>query len=219
MIWPVHKEGLDKNKIFTGTYNQLGWNISVITRAAKDPEAIFAYLDWQTGPEGQRVLFWGPPGLYWDGVQEDGITPKFTEKYTTDAAGLNKLQSVSINLMWNGNTVYIDSTKAKYESTLPVEKRNWATRWQQDITWKTQMDATEFNNINPAPDSPEGIIDQRVKDIFLEARAKALYAKSDQEVTAILDKAEKDAQAAGYAKSLDYKTKKWQENVKKLGKK
>lgn len=218
MIWPIHKEGLDKNKIFTGTYSQLGWNISVITKEAKDPEAIFAYLDWLTGPEGQRVIFWGPPGLYWDGVEEDGVTPKFTDNYTSDAAGLAKMQSTTINLTWNGNTVYIDTTKAKFESALPVEKQNWATRWQQEITWKTQMDSTEFNNISPQPDSPEGIIDQQVKDIFMEARAKALYAKNDEELTAILDKAEKDAQAAGYAKLLEFKTQKWQENVNRLEK-
>ena len=59
MIWPIHKEGLDKNKIFPGTYTQLGWNVSVITKSAKDPEAIFAFLDWYTGPEGQSVLMWG----------------------------------------------------------------------------------------------------------------------------------------------------------------
>ena len=35
MIWPIHKEGLDKNKIFPGTYTQLGWNVSVITKVAK----------------------------------------------------------------------------------------------------------------------------------------------------------------------------------------
>lgn len=216
MVWPIRKDGLDKNKIFPGTYNQLGWNISVITKAAKDPEAIFAYLDWLTGPEGQRVVFWGPPGLYWDGVQDDGITPKFTDKYTTDDAGLTKLQTTTINLMWNGNTVYVDTSKSKFEGTLPVEKQNWATRWQKEITWKTQANATEFNNISPQPDSAEGIIEQQVKDIFLEARAKALYAKNDQEVTAILDKAEKDAQGAGYSKLLEYKTQKWQENVKKM---
>ncbi|MCZ8523922.1 MULTISPECIES: extracellular solute-binding protein [Paenibacillus] len=216
MIWPIHKPGLDKNKIFPGTYTQLGWNVSLITKAAKDPEAIFAFLDWYTGPEGQRIQMWGPPGTYWDGVEADGITPKFTEKYATDVAGLTKLQGVTTNLMWNGNTVYIDSTKAKYENTLPEEKRNWATRWQSEIAWKTQANATEFINLRPSPDSPEGILDQTISDLFLEVRAKALFAKSDEEVTAILDKAEKDAMAAGYQKLLDYRTQKWQDNLKKM---
>ncbi|CAM3477663.1 extracellular solute-binding protein [Marinicrinis lubricantis] len=215
MIWPIHKEGLDKNKIFTGTYNKLGWNVSVITKAAEDPEKIFAFLDWYTGPEGQRVIFWGPEGEYWDSVDEDGA-PIFTEKYISDNEGLSKLQGITTNFQWNGNTVYIDTSKAKYEMTLPEDQRNWATRWQSEITWKTQADATEFINLDPMPDSEEGIIQQTVEDIFLEARAKALYAKSDEEVLEILDQAEKDAQAAGYDSLLQFKTAKWQENLKKL---
>ena len=41
MVWPFHKEGLDKDKIWTGSWSQLGWNVSVITKNAKNPEAIF----------------------------------------------------------------------------------------------------------------------------------------------------------------------------------
>ncbi|MFD2613615.1 extracellular solute-binding protein [Paenibacillus gansuensis] len=216
MIWPIHKEGLDKNRIFPGTYNQLGWNVMTITQAAKNPEAIFAFIDWLSGPEGQSVNMWGPPGLYWEGVEADGYTPKFTDKYVSDAAGLTKLQTAALNWNWVGNTVFVDRTKAKFESTLPPEKQNWATRWQNEITWKTQSDATEFVNLDPMPESEEGIIRQRIEDLYLETRAKVLFAKTDEEVLSILDKAEKDAQAAGYGKLLAYKTEKWQANLKKL---
>jgi putative aldouronate transport system substrate-binding protein len=218
MIWPIHKEGLDKTKIFPGTYNQLGWNVSVITKGAKDPEAVFAFLDWYTGPEGQSVQMWGPPGTYWDGTESDGKTPKFTDKYISDTEGLAKLQAITTNVMWNGNTVFVDKAKAKFESALPVEQQNWSTHWQSEITWKTQADATQFINLDPMPESEEGIIRQRVEDIFLEARAKTLYAKSDAEVDSILDQAEKDAQKAGFAKLLKFKTDKWQENLKKMKK-
>ncbi|WP_407944614.1 extracellular solute-binding protein [Paenibacillus swuensis] len=216
MIWPIHKEGLDKNKIFPGTYTQLGWNVMTITQAAKNPEAIFAFMDWFSGPEGQSVNMWGPPGLYWDGVEADGYTPKFTDKYVSEASELAKLQSTTVNWNWLGNTVFVDKTKAKFESTLPPEKQNWATRWQNEITWKTQSDGTEFINLDPMPESEEGIIRQRIEDIYLETRAKVLFAKTDEEVISLLDKAEKDAQTAGYEKLLAFKTQKWQDNVKKL---
>ena len=216
MIWPIHKEGLDKNKIFPGTYGMLGWNVTVITKSAKNPEEIFAFYDWLTGAEGQSVLMWGPPGVYWDGVEEDGETPKFTEKYTADAAGLAKLQSETTDLNWVGNTVFLDTTKANFEANLPVEQQNWSTRWQREVTWKTQSNATEFNNINPQPETEEGIIYQRIEDLYLEVRAKALFAKTDEEVLVILDKAEKDAQAAGYDKLLAFKNEKWQENLAKM---
>src|SRR5690606_20527376 len=60
MIWPIHKEGLNKDKITPGTWSQLGWNVNVITKAAKNPEAIFAFYDWMVGPQGQSTIFWGP---------------------------------------------------------------------------------------------------------------------------------------------------------------
>ncbi|GGG83609.1 extracellular solute-binding protein [Paenibacillus radicis (ex Gao et al. 2016)] len=215
MIWPVHKEGVDKNKVWTGTYTQLGWNVSVITKSAKDPEKIFAFLDYLTGPEGTRTLFWGPEGKYWNGHDEDGA-PIFTEAYDTDVEGRTKMMDATVNFQWNGNSVFIDKSKMKHELTLPVEKQSWEARWQNEITWKTQDNATQFINMAPAPDSPEGIIASSFEEIYKEARAKALYAKSDEEVLSILDKAEKDAQAVGYDKLLAYKTAKWQENLKSM---
>lgn len=215
MIWPIHKEGLDKNKIYPGVYTQLGWNVSVITTAAKDPEAIFAFLDWYTGPEGQRIIFWGPEGLYWDGVDEEGA-PIFTEAFVTDVEERDKLMNITNNFQWNGNTVYIDVSKSKFEMTLPEDQQNWATRYQTEITWKTHGNATEFINLDPMPDSEEGIIAQRIDDIFAVARAKAIHAKSDEEVLSILDQAEKDAQSAGYSKLLAFRTEKWQANLKQM---
>ncbi|GAB6926725.1 hypothetical protein JCM10914A_07080 [Paenibacillus sp. JCM 10914] len=216
MIWPVHKEGLDANQIFPGDYKQLGWNVSVITKSAKDPEAIFAFLDWFTGPEGQRTIMWGPEGLYWDGTDEDEA-PLFTDKFTSEAKARDELMGATVNFQWNGNTVYVDQSKMKFESTLPAEKRNWETYWQSEVTWKTQMNTTEYVNLDPAGDSEEGIIAQRVFEIYEQTRAKAIsMATSDEEVLAILDKAEADAQQAGYDKLLKYKTAKWQENIEKL---
>jgi putative aldouronate transport system substrate-binding protein len=215
MVWPIHKAGLDKNKIWPGTYNQLGWNVSVITKSAKDPEAIFAFLDWFTGPEGQRTIFWGPPGLYQDGENADGFA-KFTDKYVTDHEGRDKLMNITNNFQWNGNTVYIDKSKAAFEASLPEESKNWATKYQSTITWKTQANATEFINLSPAPDSEEGIIWTQVDEMFKEVRAKALMAKNEAEVLSILDKAEADAQAMGYEKLQAFMTTKWQDNVKKM---
>ncbi|MFJ2043500.1 carbohydrate ABC transporter substrate-binding protein, CUT1 family [Paenibacillus sp. ov031] len=216
MVWPVHKAELDRNKIFPGDYKQLGWNVSVITKSAKDPEAIFAFLDWFTGPDGQRTIMWGPEGLYWDGTDEEDM-PLFTDKFTSDAKGRDELMNATVNFQWNGNTVYVDNSKMKFESKLPPEKRNFETYWQSEITWKTQMNTTEFANLDPASDSEEGIIAQRVFEIYEQVRAKAISSTtSDQEVLSLLDKAEADAQKSGYDKLLKYKTARWQENKAKM---
>ncbi|MBB3111206.1 ABC-type glycerol-3-phosphate transport system substrate-binding protein [Paenibacillus phyllosphaerae] len=217
-IMPIYKQGLDPAKIYPGTYNMLGWNMAAITTSADNPEAIFAMLDWMTGPEGSSVQMWGPPGPdgYWDGFKEDSETPNFTARYGDDPKELIDIQAVSGDMIWVGNTVFLDSKKSEFEATLPEEKRNWSTNWQYKITWKTQGDATQFVNLNPSPDSPEGIVAQSVKDIWLTARAQALFAKSDAEVLAILDKAHDDSVAVGFPQYLEAITAKWHSNQEKM---
>lgn len=209
MIWPLHKPGLDKHKIYPGNFTSIGWNVSVITKAAPDPEKIFAFLDWYTGPEGQVLQFFGPDGLYYDGLDEHGV-PRFNQKYNPEHVAQMQLEHDP--WMFAGNTMYIDPVKANFEETLPEEDRTWQLTWQSKITWKTQANANEFINLNPAPNSEEGIIRQSVDDIYLTAVAKLLNAKDDAEVDQILDHAEADAQAAGYAKLLQWQTAKWHEN-------
>lgn len=217
-IEPIYKEGLDRRLIYPGTYNLLGWNVSAITTAAADPEAVFAMLDWMTGPEGSAVQMWGPPGPngFWNGFKEDGRTPLFTWRYIEDPEGLARIQEVSTDMIWAGNTTYIDTVKSEYEMTLPEDRRSWATYWQTKITWKSQGDDTPFIRLHPMPDTEEGHIYRKVKDIWLNARASAMFGQSDEEVLAILDEAHEASMEAGFQTYLDYITRRWQENLKAL---
>ncbi|REK69386.1 extracellular solute-binding protein [Paenibacillus paeoniae] len=220
-IEPIYKQGLDRTKIYPGTYNILGWNVASITTSARNPEAIFAMLDWMTGPEGSAVQMWGPPGPagYWNGFLDDGITPNFTARYGTDPKGLAEIQAISGDLIWVGNTVYLDKTKSEFEQTLPEEQQNWSTYWQQKITWKSQGDATEFINVQPAPNSEEGQIMSYLREIWLDARRDALFGKSDEEVLSILDDAHRASMEAGFQQYLNDITTRWQDNVKVLNNK
>ncbi|MFD0958322.1 extracellular solute-binding protein [Paenibacillus chungangensis] len=217
-IPPIYKDGLDPEKIYPGTYNVLGWNVTAITTAAENPEALFAMLDWMTGPFGSAVQFWGPPGPtgFWDGFQEDGFTPNFTSRYGYDTEELTRIQSLSGKMIWVGNTKFLDETKLAYEETLPPNQRNWTTYWQKEVTWQSQGDATPFINLFPMPNSTEGVILERVKDIWLDARAYALYAQSDEEVLAILDDAHESSMDIGFQLYLDYITEKWHANLEAL---
>lgn len=217
-IDPIYKQGLDHSKIYPGTYNILGWNVAAITTSAKNPEAIFAMLDWMTGPEGSAVQMWGPPSPdgYWNGFGPDGLTPNFTTRYSSDRAGLARIQAIAGEMIWVGNTVYLDETKSKYERTLPEEQRNWATYWQQKVTWKSQGDATPYINIQPALNSVEGQIMRIVQEIWYDTREKALYARSDEDVLSILDEAHRASMEAGYQLYLNYITRRWQQNMKVL---
>lgn len=214
-IWPIHKAGLDPNKIYVNDYNSLGWNAIVITKNAKDPDAIFAYLDWTTSPEGQRTLFFGPQGLYWDEFDENGA-PIPNEAWVTTPQEEKDKQLGSF--IWTGNTTYVDTTKAKLELELPEAVRNWTVVAQTTVLWKTSINLTEFVNLDPLPDSEEGIIASAMKDLTTEVRAKLMFAKSDEELLSVISKADADTTKIGYEKLLEFKTMKWKDNLSKIGK-
>ncbi|MEW9702166.1 extracellular solute-binding protein [Paenibacillus sp. SI8] len=214
-IWPVHKDGLDKNKVFPGNYSTLGWNVNVITTNAKDPEAIFAYMNWATSPQGQRIMFFGPEGMFYDKVENEVPIPN--EAYIKrDNKKYDELKINEYN--WYGNTSFIDGAKAAREKMLPAEAQDWTTLAQANVTFKTSKNITEFSNLDPQPNTEEGIAMQRLKDQYKQAIAKMVFAKSEDEVKSLLGSAQQEAVKLGYDKVLKWKTNVWQENLKKLGK-
>jgi ABC-type glycerol-3-phosphate transport system substrate-binding protein len=215
IIWPLHKVGVDKDKVRANHYDVLGWNVNVISKNAKNPEGIFAYLDWLTGEDGQRVITWGPEGTYWQGKDAIGA-PMLTKKFFDDEKEYSRLYGVWDTFTWAGNTSFQDSVRPSILKQYPPGKGDWAVDAQSNVTHKTSYDVTQFINLDPAPDSEEGIIAQKVTDIFTQTRAKLIFAKSDEEVTSLLSKAETDANKAGYEKLLKYKTDRWQQNLKKM---
>lgn len=71
-------------------------------------------------------------------------------------------------------------------------------------------------NLHPMPDTEEGIIHRRIKDIWLKARSDAMFGTSDQEVIDILDEAHDKSMEVGFQRYLDYITAKWHANLKTL---
>ncbi|MGG1633253.1 ABC transporter substrate-binding protein [Paenibacillus sp. NRS-1760] len=214
MIWPVRKAGLDKNKIFAGGYDALGWNVVTITKHAKDPEKIFAALDWMTGPEGMTISFFGPEGGNWKGFDENE-QPIFTENYNEEEVTAIQAANDVVHIV--GNVSYIDPAKLKYVNSLPLEKQNWAARWQRDITWPSSNDTTALTNINIEPDSPYGDTRQQIVDLTLETLAESTTAKSDADVDRILDAADKKANSYKYKELLEWRTERWHANRTILG--
>jgi ABC-type glycerol-3-phosphate transport system substrate-binding protein len=218
IIWPLHKEGVDKNKVWPTQYDSLGWNVNVITTNAKNPEGIYAYLDWLTGEEGQRIITWGPEGLYWQGTDEKGA-PKFSRKFFEDGKEYNRLYGIWDSFTWVGNTNFQTEIEDSIFKQYPSGRENWAAVAKNTVTRKTSFNATPYINLEPQPESEEGLISQKIKDIYKDTRARMLYAKNDEEIAALLEKAEKDSEKAGYSRLLAYKTNRWQQNLKKLNQK
>ncbi|MDF2713542.1 MAG: transporter substrate-binding protein [Paenibacillus sp.] len=215
LIWPLRKDGVDRNKVWPTQYDSTGWNASVITTSAANPEGIFAYLDWLTGEEGQRILNFGPESLYWSGTDEAG-SPILKPNYYDEIGEVNRLLGVWDTFQWAGNSTYMSKAWESVEKQRPSSEKD-AKPQPTAINLQTSFNATEFVNLEPDPTSEEGKIEEKVRDIYDEAKAKMLNARNDGEVIAALAQADKEATAAGYGKLLQYMTVKWQDNKQKLG--
>jgi putative aldouronate transport system substrate-binding protein len=214
-VMPFHKEGLNKDNTFATAHNALGWNVSVITKNAKAPEAVYKLLDWVASDEGQIINTWGMPGKYWDGIDDKGY-PKFTKDWETDPEDA-KGTHIWGGINWIGNTNFINGIKTQMILALPEDKRDWGTWNQVKVFWKTTWDGTEYANLAPSADSDEGAIFTRVKDIYTSYYAKIIFAKSDAEVDSLIRKCTDELKQAGQEKLLEYQTKKWQANKTKMG--
>ncbi|GCE25149.1 hypothetical protein KDA_06330 [Dictyobacter alpinus] len=214
VVWPFYKAGLNKDNVKPGTFSRLGWNVNVITKHAKDPEAIFAYLDWATGPEGQRVFTFGPPGLFWNKMNSDG-TPILNATYAK--ADKNKLDTYGLGIYNTvGNTTFVDHSKLVTDSQLPPDQRSWTTAAQATIVYKATTDDTQFGYVQNDPNGDISVILQRIKDIDKLAQAKMVFAQSDGEVASILQKEKQDMKNAGLDKLLDFETQAWQKSLTSL---
>jgi putative aldouronate transport system substrate-binding protein len=215
IIAPFHKSGVDPSKVKPATLSTLGWNVSVITKNAKEPEKLFAFLDWFTGNEGQQIAKYGPKGLLWDEADADGV-PIPNETYKTmPKEELDKLKLGTIN--WVANSSWLNKTNelrvSKYE---PQEAWSFDRTGGNEIMKEATLNINQYEKIMPAPESEEGIIVQQVKDIYDQMYANAIFAKSDEEVLQLIQKADEQANKLGYDKVLTYITNKWQENVKNI---
>jgi ABC-type glycerol-3-phosphate transport system substrate-binding protein len=215
VIWPLHKKGLDPNKIWPGNWNSLGWNAVVITKKAKDPERIFAFYDWLVSPEGQTVTFFGPKGLLWDELTPDGVPIPNEYSKTVAPDVLEKIHPGQWTDLF-GNAAFIDRIKTAQEQLKPADQQSWLVRSQQDVLWKTSMNVDPFVNSDPDPNSPEGIAATQMVEFFRQTFAKAIYAKSDEEVAAIMEKANADSKKFGFDKYVRFKNDKWHENLQKI---
>ncbi len=214
-ITPPMKEGLDRAKTYSQGYDRMGWTELLISKDAKNPEGIYAYLDWLYSPEGQRLYCYGPAGMFYDEVTPEGY-PIMKENYFA-AADPGKELKGNGGSMGIGNTSYVDGAGIYIDENAPEDKKSWGKQQQLNNIWPYAKDISEFSGIIPGAATDEGIIYQTVTDLHKQARAKILFAADDQEVNQLLDKLIEDTDKAGMDKLLAAEEKIWKENREKLG--
>ncbi|MBN2656007.1 MAG: extracellular solute-binding protein [Spirochaetales bacterium] len=215
VIWPPVAAGVDPQKVTLSGYTTLGWNVNLFSIKAEDRmEEILTYLDWLTGPEGQRILTYGPKGYFWDEMDEKGI-PFWNEKYQ-NATGAERSAAQTFQWNWVGNTSWVDMGKVAANARLPKDQQDQNVRWQGDVLWKTVRNENEFAYTRPADDSDIGMIGTMMLDLYEEAQIYAVFAESDEEVEQILNEYHEEMINYGYDEYLAHYTELWQNQVEKI---
>lgn len=217
-IYPPIKAGLDRTKVKISNFPNVGWNINMVTTKAEDPEAIYAFMDWLTGEEGQVLGYYGPQGLYWDEWTEyNGLkvvnvgTDKYLKRDTSKDWDVHGLWE----FLPTANGAYSAKAGDYLNTFAPRPKdQEWDDVKYCIVTRSTCTSIDEFLNVLPDPTTNEGIAYNNVKELFNKQRIKAILAKSDEELQKAIDDAIAHANTLGFDATLKYMTEQWKKNAK-----
>jgi putative aldouronate transport system substrate-binding protein len=210
-------KGLPKEKIYADFQSTIGWNVTCITKNAKNPQRIFDLWTYLLTKEGSMVMMYGPKGHNWDALDSDGlpILKKAESELTTEE--INKLGA----WFWAipGQSDNVDKTKFAVNGKLPKERQNWVINNQANIITPLMWLSDEFIGIGETIDSKsdEGIKRTLIEDYIRAQYPKVLMAKTAAEAEKLYDDIIDFANKNGMTKIEEIYNKKYQENVKLVG--
>lgn len=211
-ITPLKDKNLDRDKVFVSGCDTTGWTEFLITKNAKNPEAIYAFLDWLFTPEGQALELFGVPGKFYDGFNEDGY-PEPTDAYINKTADTN-VDGLSFIL---GTTWWDDASMYMITKGLPEDQWPWGGKQQRKNIWPYVKNITEYNGIIPGTETEEGIIYQNIKELHKNMISKMLFASSEEEVKSLIAELRTQSESLGMDRLLEAESKTWKSNKQKLG--
>ncbi|WNR46816.1 type 2 periplasmic-binding domain-containing protein [Paenibacillus roseipurpureus] len=214
--WPwIHKAGVNPDNIILEAGGTTGWNFNVITTSAKNPEKIFAFFDWMLSDEGIKFLNYGPKGVYYDQEGDKGV-PIWNDKYkqlTSDQKANLKFGDFTPEGSWRNGVI------SQAAINQDASNKKWSDKAGEFYGKYNRYLGNELEGTGNYPtNSEEDTIWKTIKKINEDYVAKIVYAKSDDEFNKLFDTWKNDVNNAGYDKLLQYGTKIWASNLKKLGK-
>lgn len=213
---PVRAAGVPLESVFTNFTNCGGWNVSVITKDAADPEKIFAFLDWMFGNEGQLVLVYGVPGKYFVPGEYDsfGYPVKMTDAFFS--ASNEEIDSEWSETNWVGNTAFVDNmAKYIYDTTGYAQQLKLD---QFNYTWNHSVDSTELTDIVPPLNTDMGVLFQYIDGIYQQAIPSIITASSEARARALIEQYLGELKSAGLDRLLAWQWEIISSNLTKLGK-
>ncbi len=214
---PVYPPQKDAKKVYADEKPTPGWNVTVITKKATNPQRIFDLYSYFLTKEGSINMMYGPQGQLWDELDAEG-----NPVLKTPESELSSDERTRLGL-WNwampGHSDNVDMTKFAVNAAQPKEKQDWTISLQSDVFTPIMFVTDEYVNLDQTIDPQDdiGIKRQLILDTIKADFPKVMMAKSADEASAAYDKLVKFCDDNGMADIEAKYDELYQANVKIQG--
>lgn len=186
-----------------------GWTVTLISKDVKDKARAIKFLSYLNSEEGNKDLFLGEKGVSYDTIDgTDQFKPEVFELMNKDRSAFDKQYGSSFTFWMLQNTNITDQWAPK--SVEPFKQL-------EDWTRGKAHSNSEFDQIDPLGNSPEGIIGAKIKELRSKNMTKLLMAPSDAEFDKIWTEYINKQNELGIDKFFSYQQVQYEKNKKKLG--
>jgi putative aldouronate transport system substrate-binding protein len=186
-----------------------GWMVTMISAKCKNPARAIAFLDYVFSDEGQQDQYLGQKGVTWDTINgKDQLKPEIKDLQQKDKNAF-RARYLCGGELWTWFDPY---SVAKWEfAALPPndQPKNWTTRYAVNFA--------AFDDLDPASDSPEGIIQKKLADKWGVLLPQLILAKSDADFDVLWNGYLADRKSLGWDKLVAFQQAKLSSHKTKMG--
>lgn len=186
--------------------NRMGWTITLITKKAKNPEALIKFIRYMWNSDGNLLMNYGKEGVDYKLEGNNSILRTLPKEKVVEyqtQTGILQLSFFKYNWL---KEVLPDTPEMKKQLKMRALIDKTAKDWTT-ITYK----------MDPDPTSPEGVIATRIKEMAKTAMPRIILADSEEKALSTFNEMISNMEKAGMKQLETYYTNRYKKNVEKFG--
>jgi putative aldouronate transport system substrate-binding protein len=186
--------------------NRMGWTITLITKKAKNPEALIKFIRYMWNRDGNLLMNYGKEGVDYKLVDEKSvlrISPDGNLNEYRIKKGILQLSFFKYDWL---KEALPDTPAMKQQMEMRALIDKSAKDWTA-ITYKME----------PDPTTAEGTVATRIKEIAKTAMPRIILADSEEKAVSLYQEMLANMEKSGLKQLEDYYSKQYKKNVEKFG--
>lgn len=187
-----------------------GWTVTLISKNNKNPQKTIRFLSYLLSEEGQRTILLGKKGVTWEEVNgKEQLIASVAKMRTEDRKQFDQTYGAD-DMHW----MLMDNAMQRLKWGVPSPEHQIQI---EEWTYDKVQPRFAYDMLDPLGNTPESVINDKVKLKLTKALATLITAKSESEFDKVYNNFIEERKALGYEKVIEYKTNKIKENKSKLG--